>query len=130
VAAVEAAAVEEDLVGVELEAAGGEGLQVAGTSFDVEDAAAVVAVEVVVMAPAGDLVAGRLAGDVDGVDVAFGDEAFERAIDGSVAQRRDVGLRGGQDLAGAQRAGGAFEDGADGRALARLQLHAVDLDNV
>ena len=66
----------------ELEAAGRHVPDVLGAALDLEDLVAGAAMEVVVVMLAGRLVARRLAGQLDGLERAFLDKPFERAIDG------------------------------------------------
>ena len=114
-----AEAVEEELVAGELKAQGnrgGDGGQ--DTAGEVVDAAAVAAVEVVVMAFAGDFVAGGFAGDLDGREPALGDERVDVAVDGGHADAVDEGLSGGEGFVGREGARRLLEGGTNGVFLA------------
>ena len=63
---------------------------------------------------AGDLVAGRLAGDFDGSEPAIRNERVDVAIDGGHADVFNDILGGGERLVGGEGASGTLEGGADG----------------
>src|SRR5690606_27808314 len=92
---------------------------VAGAAVDLEDAVAGGAEEVVVMVLAGDLVAGRTPGDLDGRDVAGLGERVDGPVDGRETEARHVRAREVEDLDRAERSVGGRECADDGAALAR-----------
>lgn len=114
-----AEAVEEEFVTGELEALG-DGVNVTGedTAGEIVDAAAVTAMEVVVMAFAGDFVAGGLAGNFDRGEPAIGNKGVDVAIDRGNADALHDALGGGEGLVWRQGARGLLEGGANGVFLA------------
>ena len=105
--------------------AGGDGWQ--NAAGEVVDAATVPAMEVVMMAFAGDFVAGGLAGDLYGGEPAVGHEGVDVAINGGHADAADKGLGGGEGLIRRQGARGLLEGSANGIFLAgfsKSQGHA------
>jgi len=101
-----------------LEAAGelGAGLHLA--AFEFVDGAADVALEVVVVGLAGDLVAGGVAGDVDRGEPLVVDQAADVAVDGGDAEGVYLFLGKGEGFVGGEGAIGLEEGGADGVFLA------------
>lgn len=75
-----------EVVAIELEALGGQLFKVTAAAGKLKDAAAVVAVKVMVVALAGKLVARALAWDVDGQHFVGINEQLERPIDGRKAE--------------------------------------------
>lgn len=75
-----------EVVAIELEALGGQLFKVTAAAGKLKDAAAVVAVKVMVVALAGKLVARALAWDVDGQHFIGINEQLERPIDGRKAE--------------------------------------------
>ena len=103
----------------ELEAGGydrGDGGE--GAAGQIVDAAAVAAMEVVVVALAGDFVARRLAGDFDDGEPALGDEGVDVAIHGCDADAFDHALRRGEGFIRREGSGGLLKGSADGVFLA------------
>ena len=83
----------------ELEAAGdGGGHGRKGAAGQVVDAAAVATVKVMVVAFAGDLVAGGFTGDLHGGEPALRDEGVDVAVDGSNADAVDDGVGRGESF--------------------------------
>lgn len=99
------------------EAAGDEGLEVAGASGDVVDAATGVTPEVVVVVEVGGLVAWRLSRKADTGQAALVEEASDGAIDGGEVEGRDALLGERENLGGPERAAGVPERFLDGAAL-------------
>src|SRR5579872_6974599 len=95
---------EDHLVALEREAGGEAPLEPERAPRDLEDAVAAAASEVVVVALARDLVAGRLAGKLDGLDPALREERLDRAVDGRLRHARGGRLGVGEELLRAQRA--------------------------
>jgi hypothetical protein len=75
-----------------LEASGKLGLGLHLAAFELMDGAAGVALEVVVVSFAGDLVAGGVAGDLDGCEPLVLDQAADVAVDGGDAEGVDLFL--------------------------------------
>lgn len=100
------------------EAAGKFGACRHGATGELVDGAAVGALEVMMVGFAGDLVAGGLAGDVDGSEPGVFDEAGDVAIDGCNADGFDLLLRKGERFFGGEWAVGVEKGRADGVFLA------------
>jgi hypothetical protein len=109
-----AGTVDEELVAAVLEASGKLGLGLDLTAFELVDGAAAIALEVMVVGLAGDLVAGGVAGDVDGSEPLVLDEAADVAVDGGDAERVDVFLGEGEGFVWGQGPIGFEEGGANG----------------
>jgi len=112
---------EHDGVLLECEAPRQQPSKAPGTAFQVVDAVAATAVEVVVMVRGdlGELVSGRLARNRHGVDLARLFERTEVAIDGALADRRDRTEGEGVQLVWGERARLARDDRENRTALAR-----------
>lgn len=103
---------------VHREAVGRELLHIAGAGMHVEDPAAATALEVVVVLVADEFVAGRLAWQLDGLDLSCFQQLLDIAVNGSLAKGWHVALGLGEDLRREQRTTGRFHDRADRVALA------------
>lgn len=79
------------------------------TSFDLVDLPAIIAVKVMMMFLACDLVTGRLARDLDGNKPLFGDQQVDIPIDGGNTHRLYLGLGGPKRLFRRQRPVGLEE---------------------
>ena len=111
--------VQEELVAGQLEAGGnGWGGAGQGAAWQVVDAAAVPAMKVVVVAFAGDFIARRLAGDLDGREPAIGDERVDVAIDGGHADILHDALGRGKCFVWREGTCGELKGGPDGIFLA------------
>jgi hypothetical protein len=112
---------EHDGVLLECEAPRKQPSKAPGTAFEVVDAVAAPAVEVVVMVGGdlGELVAGRLAGNRHGVDLAGVFECAKVAIDGALADRRNRAQSEIVQLVRGERARLARDDRKKRTALAR-----------
>ncbi len=112
---------EHDGVLLECEAPRKQPSKAPGTAFEVVDAVAGTAVEVVVMVRGdlGELVSGRLARNRHGVDLARLFERTEVAIDGALADRRDRTDGEGVQLVWGERARLTRDDRENRTALAR-----------
>ncbi len=115
--------VEHDLVGFDEKPVRREAGQRAGAALDLEDAVANPAVEVVVVAFAGDFVARRGAGELNLDEFAVQHEAADVAIDGRDAQPRRQPLCVGENLTRAERPVGGYKSLQDGGALLCLASH-------
>jgi hypothetical protein len=82
-------------------------------AFELVNGAADVALEVVVVGFAGDLVTGGVAGDFDRGEPLVFDEGADVAIDGGDAESVYVLLRDGEGFVGGERTIGFDEGGAD-----------------
>lgn len=89
----------------------------------VEDPVAGDAGEVVVMALAGDLVAGPLSGQVDAGEPALIDQGFDGAVHRRLADPGQAFAGTREDFLRRQRPALVLEDGADRLALRGLSLH-------
>ena len=111
--AVGAGSVDEEVVAGVLEAAGELGPGVHLAAFELVDGAADVALEVMVMGFAGNLVASGVAGDFDGGEPLVFDEVAYVAIDGGDADGFNLFLSEGEGFVGRERTIGLEECGAD-----------------
>jgi hypothetical protein len=109
-----AGAVDEELVAGVLEASGKLGLGLNLAAFELVDGATAIALEVMVMGFAGDLVAGGVAGDVDWGEPLVLDEAADVAVDGGDAERVDLFLGEGEGFVWRQGPISFEEGGANG----------------
>jgi len=118
---------EHDCVLLECEAPRQQPSKAPGTAFQVVDAVAATAVEVVVMVRGdlGELVSGRLARNRHGVDLARLFERTEVAIDGALADRRDRTEGEGVQLVWGERARLARDDRENRTALARAAAECL-----
>ena len=107
-------AVDEELVADVSKAAGKFGFGLHLAAFELVDGAADVALEVMVVGFAGDLVAGGVAGNFDRREPFVFDEAADVAVDGGDAEGVDLFLGEGEGFVGGERAIGFEEGGADG----------------
>jgi hypothetical protein len=111
--AVGAGSVDEEVVAGIFEAAGKPWLGVHLAAFELVDGAADVALEVMVMGFAGDLVASGVAWDFDGCEPLVFDEVADVAIDGGDADGFNLFLSKGKRFVGGERAICFEESGAD-----------------
>lgn len=88
--AVAAEPVKRDFVPIQPESLGGHAGDIAGAFFHIERPAAVVAAEMVVVPFARQFVAGGLAGQFDGHDLAQFFQGPDCSVDGRQTQRRDL----------------------------------------
>lgn len=92
--------------------------------MNVEDPLAAGALEMMVMAMSGELVARVLAGQVDGLQLAFVDQCLEIAVDRGDAQSWGIALRVLENLLRQQGPLGLRNRIADRRSLAGVAFHA------
>jgi hypothetical protein len=105
-------------------AAGDDGAagEVQRTDFEVVDVAAAAALEVIVMAEAGALVAGLAIGENDGLDALGLEEEIERPVNGGDAETAKGGLGALEDLLNGDGTLGLGNGLEDGIALAGMTL--------
>ena len=112
-----AGAVDEELVAGGAEASGELGAALGDAAFEVVELAALVALEMMMVGFAGQLVAGGVAGELDGLQPAFLHERLDVSVDGGDAERRMVLLGGAENFFGRERTPGRCEGFADGGLL-------------
>ena len=105
--------VQDDLVVGDLESRRGEFLESLDALVQIEDFAALLAMEVMVMPLVGALVARRLARDLDATDLSLFLKVFQRTVDGGDSEGRDRLDRQTVDIVREQRAVLFFQNGFD-----------------
>jgi hypothetical protein len=115
-----AGTVDEELVAGVLEAAGEFGLGLHLAPFELVDRAAAIALEVMVVGFASDLVAGGVARDINGLEPVVFDQAADVAVDGGYAEGVDLFLSQGESFVRRERAVCFEEGGANGVFLASV----------
>lgn len=103
-------------------------VKLARTSFEIENAMAFAAVEVMMVRQTGQLVANSLAGNIDRRQPFVFDKIVNRTINSGDAKVGDVALGFLENLGGAERAAGFTESAFDGISLAGSSLHGA-IDN-
>jgi hypothetical protein len=109
----------------DVEARGGELLDVGEAGVEFEDFSAGAAVEVMMMFLTGELIVGDLAGEFDSGKPAFVEQHFNVAVDGGDTE---AGVFAGgelEDLIGVERTVGGEEGGPDGATLTGVAGRAL-----
>lgn len=119
-----AATVEHDLVAFELETFRGQLGEITGAGVDVENAIAGAATEMVMVVFAGQLVAARLARQLDLVQPPLVEQSANVAVDGSDSEPGNAVLGGSKDFIRSDRTIDFGEDFANRGTLTGLALEA------
>jgi len=122
-AAVGADAVEDDLVRLDLKPARGELGHLADASFDVEDAIALPAMEMVVMAEIRAFVSHGLAGHLDCFEPSLIEQVADRAVNRRLSKPGQLGLGFIENLLNAERSTQPVDRLAYHVALSRSSFH-------